>query len=224
MALILNLETSTKNCSVSLYKDGILIDLIESCAENFSHAETLHLYIQRILEKSPYTFADLSAIAVGKGPGSYTGLRIGVATAKGLAFALKIPLIAVNTLQALALQVKEGESLVIPMIDARRMEVYTAVYNAENLQIKPIEAKIIETAVFDELMMNNKVYFIGDAVLKCKEVLAHENAVFIEGKNPSAKEIGLLSYQQFLNKDFVDVAYFEPFYLKEFLVNPEKKK
>lgn len=223
MALILNIETSTKNCSVSLSDEGNIIALKELNDGNYSHAEKLHVFIDAVLKEAHKTVNDLNAIAVSNGPGSYTGLRIGVSSAKGLCFALDIPLISVSTLQSLALQVEVENGFVIPMLDARRMEVYSAVFDAENNQVREIKAEILTEDSFDDYLKEKPTYFIGDGVTKTSEIIAHQNAVFIEGKLPSAKEMSKYAYIKYRNNDFEDVAYFEPFYLKDFLITTKKK-
>lgn len=223
MALILNLETSTKNCSVGISKNGVCIALKEQNDGQYSHAEKLHVFIEELLNEHQLKVTDLDAIAVGKGPGSYTGLRIGVSAAKGLAYAAEIPLISVHTLQALANTVKPKEGLIIPILDARRMEVYAAIFTNNHQFKRQVQAEIIDQNSYGELLDNHPIYFVGDAVDKCKEVLQHPNAIFIENQFPSVKEMSALSYAKFINKDFEDVAYFEPFYLKDFIVTPSKK-
>lgn len=217
MALILNIETATTNCSVSISKDGKTVFLKEDNNKNYSHAESLHLFIDAVLKESNTTLADIDAIAVSKGPGSYTGLRIGVSAAKGLCFALNKPLISVPTLQALAHQVKVENGFVVSMLDARRMEVYSSIFDSHYNQIRDTEAEILDENSFIEYLENSKVYFIGNGVEKTKEILAHPNAVFIEDKLPSANEMGLLAYNKYKISDFEDVAYFEPYYLKDFV-------
>ncbi len=224
MGLILNIETATKNCSVSISKDGEMLLLKELNNGNYSHAEMLHPFVKQILEEAKLSFSDLDAIAVSKGPGSYTGLRIGVSAAKGFAFSLDIPLISVPTLEILANSITIEEGVIIPMLDARRMEVYAAIYSTNQEQLREIKAEILTETSFSEYLEQGKVYFVGDAVEKCQEVITHENAIFGESSFPSAKEMVKLSALKFQNKDFEDTAYFEPFYLKDFVVIPAKKK
>jgi tRNA threonylcarbamoyladenosine biosynthesis protein TsaB len=219
VSLILNLETATKNCSVSLAEDGTVIVLKEFYDGNFSHAEKLNVFINDVLRNSSKTLQDLDAIAVSNGPGSYTGLRIGVSSAKGLCFALDIPLISVSTLQSLALQVSNKDGCIIPMLDARRMEVYSAVFDKNNDQIRDIEAEILDDNSFETYLNKGIAYFIGDGVTKTKTIIAHPNARFIEKKLPSANEMASLSYFDYKNENFENVAYFEPFYLKDFVTN-----
>lgn len=217
MAYILNIETATKNCSVALAKDGNLILCRQIAEQGYSHAEKLHVFIEEILKESNVTFPQLQAVAVSQGPGSYTGLRIGVSAAKGLCYALGIPLIAIDTLQVLARQAKITSGIIVPMIDARRMEVYSAVFNSDYEKIRNVQAEIITTDSFSEI--EEMVYFIGDSSEKCKAVLTRANFVFLDDiVYPSAREMCMLSFQNFQNKNFEDLAYFEPFYLKDFMV------
>lgn len=224
MAIILNIETATKNCSVSLAKDGEMLILIELNEGQFSHAEKLHSIILEVLKKSHKEMDDIDAIAVSSGPGSYTGLRIGVSAAKGLCFSLDKPLISIPTLTSLAnaIIIANGD-MIIPLLDARRMEVYSAVFNFEKEQIRETQAQIIDENSYSEYLEKGKVYFLGDGALKCKETIIHDNAIFLEGYFPSAKEMVGLSYQKFINNDFEDVAYFEPYYLKDFVAVKPKK-
>jgi len=213
---ILCIETASTNCSVALAKNGNLFALKEDYSNGFSHAERLHIFIRDILAENDMQLSNLDAIAVSKGPGSYTGLRIGVSAAKGLCFSLGIPLISVSTLTALAYQVKE-KALVIPMLDARRMEVYTAVFDKEREQVLKTSAMILDENSYLEFLENGPVYFIGSGVTKFKELCNHTNANFIEGKLPSAKEMVDLAISKYKISDFEDVAYFEPYYLKDFM-------
>ena len=216
MSYILNIETATTNCSVSLSKKGETVVLKEDYNSSYSHAERLHVYIDNVLREAKVSVDKLDAVAISKGPGSYTGLRIGVSSAKGLCYAANKPLISISTLEALAHQVKE-EGIIIPMLDARRMEVYSAVFDANHSQIRETQAQILETNIFDEYLNTSKVYFIGSGVEKAKEIINHPNAVFVEDKLPSANEMSSLSYAKFKKSDIEDVAYFEPYYLKDFI-------
>ena len=216
--ILLNIETTTKNCSVSLTQNGMLLAVKELNDGTYSHAEFLHIFIDDVLKQSNLTFQDLNAVAISKGPGSYTGLRIGVSAAKGLAFALNIPLIAVDTLEVLARKISVTDGIIIPMLDARRMEVYQAVFDKNYNLLQPTDAVIIESDTYTSLLDKQYVHFIGDAVVKCQEVVQHHQAVFHANTFPSAIEMGPLSYQKFLDKNFVDIAYFEPYYLKDFIV------
>jgi tRNA threonylcarbamoyladenosine biosynthesis protein TsaB len=221
--MILNIETATKNCSVSLAKDGQLIDLTEYAGTGYSHAEKLHVFIDEILRKNKLSATDLQAIAVSMGPGSYTGLRIGVSAAKGMAYALNIPLISVSTLASMARQIKQTDAYIIPMIDARRMEVYSAVFDHKYQMIREVEAEILSPESFLPYLEQRHVYFVGDAVAKTKEIVQHKNAVFTDVLYPSAKEMVELSQQKFAQNDFEDTAYFEPFYLKDFISTVKRK-
>ena len=222
MEYILNIETATKNCSVALANEGKTILCKEIAEEGYSHAERLHVFIEEIIKEAGISLNDLSAIAVSQGPGSYTGLRIGVSAAKGLCFALGIPLIAVDTLQVLASQVNIDDGLIVPMIDARRMEVYSAIFSAKFDKKREILAEIIDENSFSDRA--EKLYFVGDCAEKCKSVLIKENHVFLEDvKYPSAKEMCALSLEKFKISDTADVAYFEPYYLKDFMVTTPKK-
>lgn len=217
MIYILNVETATKNCSVSLAKDGKTILCKQIAAQGFSHAEKLHLFIEEILQETNTSISDLKAVAVSKGPGSYTGLRIGVSAAKGLCYALDIPLISLNTLKVLASQVTVESGIIVPMIDARRMEVYSAVFDKNHQKIKAVQAEILTDASYAET--NETIYFIGDCQEKCQTVLTQPNFKFLpEIVFPSANEMSQLSFEKFKQNDFEDVAYFEPFYLKDFLM------
>lgn len=223
MAYILNIETATKNCSVSVAKNGKTISVKEINEGSFSHAEKLHEFIEVVIKNAQISFSDLHAVAVSKGPGSYTGLRIGVSAAKGICFAMDIPLIAVNTLNSLAHSVKIDDGYKIPMLDARRMEVYSAVFDANNVLKEAVSATIISETSFNHLLNEKKVYFFGDGADKCKNSIVHKNAHFIADKFPSAEEMATLSFEKYSNNDIEDVAYFEPFYLKDFIVTPPKK-
>lgn len=216
MAYILNLETSTKNCSVSLAKNGETILCKEIAEQGFSHAEKLHVFIEEILNGANVKVNQLEAIAVSKGPGSYTGLRIGVSAAKGLCYALQIPLISIDTMQVLAKKaVVDG--LIVPMIDARRMEVYSAIFDKNHNKIKDVEAEILTENSYQDF--DQTIYFVGDCQEKCKTVLVKDNFKFLpEIVFPSANEMSQLSFEKFQNNDFKDVAYFEPFYLKDFML------
>lgn len=220
---ILNLETSTRNCSVALAKNGETIICKEIAEIGFSHAEKLHVFIEEIIKEANINFSDLKAIAVSKGPGSYTGLRIGVSAAKGLCFALDIPLISVDTLKVLASQVAIENGVIIPMIDARRMEVYSAIFDHQYNKIRAIEAQILDENSFSEI--DEKIYIIGDSSEKAKTILTHKNISYLdEIQFPSANQMSKLSFEKFQNNDFEDVAYFEPFYLKDFLFTTPKAK
>lgn len=222
MSYILNIETATKNCSVALAKDGKTVLCKEIAEEGYSHAERLHVFIEEIISEAGIQLKDLAAVAVSQGPGSYTGLRIGVSAAKGLCYALNIPLIAVDTLQTLASKAKVADGLIVPMIDARRMEVYSAVFSAGLEKKREILAEIIDENSFEDFTEN--LYFVGDCNEKGKTVLTKGNFIFLdEIKYPSANEMSALSFDKYKKSDTVDVAYFEPYYLKDFLITTAKK-
>ncbi len=225
MALILNLETATTNCSVSIARDGDLLILKEHNTPNYSHSEQLHVFIQEVLKEAKVSINQLDAIAISKGPGSYTGLRIGVSTAKGLCFALNLPLISIATLESMAHQVKiEKSTSIISLLDARRMEVYAAVYDHQYTEIGETKAEIVEGTSFASFAKNGKVLLIGSGAEKCREILAHPNFDYNTSIIPSAREMCALSYAKFIAKDFEDVAYFEPYYLKDFILQTKAKK
>jgi tRNA threonylcarbamoyladenosine biosynthesis protein TsaB len=226
MALILNIETATRSCSVSVGQSGQCIALKEEFNERFSHAEKLTIFIEELLAKADLKLADLQAIAVSSGPGSYTGLRIGVSAAKGLCYALDIPLISVDTLHAIAHLSTDHPSpcYIVPMIDARRMEAYAAVYDQDLNEIRGVQADIIDEASYRELMDERPTIFLGDGAGKCAEVLGtHSNATILGDVAASAKSMVSLSEAAFSDKRFEDTAYFEPFYLKEFVAGVPKK-
>lgn len=219
---ILNLETATKNCSVSISQNGKTIFSKEMAEAGYSHAEKLHVFIEECLKNSKLTFKDLAAIAVSQGPGSYTGLRIGVSAAKGLCFALNIPLIALDTLQVLASQLTISEGVIIPMIDARRMEVYSAIFTCNFDKIREVQAEILTENSFEAI--SETIHFVGDCAEKAKTVLSNSNFIFHDQiVYPSANEMSELSFKKFQESKFEDVAYFEPYYLKDFIGTVSKK-
>ena len=217
MAYILNIETSTTNCSVALSNEGRILVVKEDNNLNYSHAESLHVFIDEVLKSADIKPKLLDAIAVSKGPGSYTGLRIGVSAAKGLCYALDIPLMSVNTLHSLAHQIEINEGIIVSMLDARRMEVYSAIYDLNYHQIRDTEAQILDESSFKTYLEKGKVYFIGNGVEKAKTLINHSNAIFIKDKLPSAVQMGTLAYDKYKKNDMENVAYFEPYYLKEFI-------
>lgn len=234
MAKILLIETSTKVCSVAVAENGVTIAKKESHTGN-SHSELITLFVQEVLKNANLKLTDLDAVAVSKGPGSYTGLRIGVSTAKGFCYALDIPLISVSTLKALAsgkiqqleLNNVSEESFFIPMIDARRMEVYTSVYDSKLEEVEKITAKIIDSTSFSKILdKGKKVYFLGDGALKCQPFFNnYSNAVFDKTEFlPSAKYMATIAQEKFQQQQFEDVAYFEPFYLKDFIPGVSRVK
>lgn len=218
MARILSIETSTSMCSVALHERGALLALAE-IKEPGAHAEKLLLLVDEVFEKAALSFGDLDAVAVSQGPGSYTGLRIGVSTAKGIAYGLDIPLIGINTLQAMAASqpLNQGE-FVVAVLDARRMEVYTQTFGYANQEITSIAALVLEECVFASILEKGRVYFVGDGAEKVKAYAQHPNAVFSGSweQSLSAKNMGQLAFEKFLRQDLEDLAYFVPNYLKEF--------
>jgi tRNA threonylcarbamoyladenosine biosynthesis protein TsaB len=220
---ILNIETATKNCSVSLAKEGKTLLYKEIAEQGYSHAEKLHVFIEELLQEAGVAFLDLKAVAVSKGPGSYTGLRIGVSAAKGFFYALEIPLISIDTLQLLAEQVQITDGLIVPMIDARRMEVYSAVFDAQQQKIQDTQAEIITEESYRHF--TESLYFVGDCQEKLQPLLTQSNFQFLPHiVFPSAKDMSSLSYRKFQNQECEDVAYFEPFYLKDFLITKAAPK
>lgn len=226
---ILCIETATTVCSVALLQDGEVVGLRETEKKN-SHAEVITPFIQELFEAHRLDVGDLDAIAVSKGPGSYTGLRIGVSTAKGLCYAGSIPLIAVNTLHSLAAgaigkNTDPAENLLFcPMIDARRMEVYDALFDRHGETVRETRAEIIDESSFQKEMKDHTMLFFGDGAEKCRDVITHANARFLTGFIPSAAYMAPLVMQKMGNRQFEDVAYFEPFYLKDFVAGVPKVK
>lgn len=221
---ILHLETSSKNCSVAISDGEKLLCLCEEISENYKQSESLHTFVEWALQGAEITLGDLDAVSVGKGPGSYTGLRIGAASAKGFCYGLKIPMIAVNSLETMIEPfLNQNYDLIIPLVDARRMEVYCAIFNGiSGEMISETEAKILDESSFQDFV-GKKIIFIGDGAKKAKDLLQVENAEFKEDVFPSAKYLIRKSVQKFNQKDFEDIAYFEPFYLKDFQGVKKKK-
>ena len=187
-----------------------------------NHAERLHLYIDAVLKQTQTEFSQIDAIAVSKGPGSYTGLRIGVSAAKGLCFGLDIPLISLPTLEVLAHKTQIEEGSIVATLDARRMEVYSAVFDTNHQCIDPTTAKILNAESYADLLEKHTVFFVGNGAAKTQDLIDHPNAHF-DDQLPSSKEMCALSYQKYKAEDFEDLAYFEPFYLKDFIAFPSKK-
>ncbi len=224
MANILCLETATTNCSVAIGVNGQVQSLVEENTPNYSHAEQLHVFIEEALKKAALPLEALDAVAVSKGPGSYTGLRIGVSAAKGLCFSLDLPLIAIPTLQSMAMQVKlESNEVVIPLLDARRMEVYSEVYDASGTSIRETKAEVITESSFTDYTSCKRVHLIGPGASKCEEVLTNPVFSYITSAIPSAQELASLAERKFKQQEFEDVAYFEPYYLKDFVLQGKKK-
>jgi tRNA threonylcarbamoyladenosine biosynthesis protein TsaB len=239
MALLLCLETATDVCSVALFRDDTRIGIKESSARNV-HSAMLTTFIDELIQSSGIRFAELEAIAVSMGPGSYTGLRIGVATAKGLCYALDKPLIAVPTLQAMAVGMKyemqnadskirnakfNSATLFCPMIDARRMEVYCAVFDQENHEVREVRAEVVDEFSFQDLLAGNTVIFGGDGAEKCKALFENNpNAFFMDDFQASARFLAGLAGEKFRQQEFENLAYFEPFYLKDFVAGKPRVK
>lgn len=228
MSNILLIETSTRVCSVGLICENELKYIREENSQKYSHSSQLTVFIDQIIKESSLSYNSIDAVSVSNGPGSYTGLRIGVSTAKGICFATGKPLIAVSSLESLVFHtIKKSEDeydYIIPMIDARRMEVYTAVFDKNASMVTEINAKIIDKESFADVLEKGKILFTGDGAEKCKEVISHPNAVFpgnILSSVTGMVHTSLLKYQ---NKSYEDVAYFEPYYLKDFVAGKPKVK
>ena len=226
--ILLHIETSTNVCSVALSED-ITCLFFKSNADGMNHAALLSVFIAEAMEVLKSTDKKLDAVAVSSGPGSYTGLRIGVSTAKGLCYGYGIPLISVSTLEVLTVQAlllvpDKDNALFCPMIDARRMEVYAAFYNGQGVLQREISADIITPDSYAEQLENNPVYFFGNGADKCKSTLTHPNARFIDQLVPLAENMIAFGVKAFTEKQFADTAYFEPFYLKEFQTTAKSPK
>jgi tRNA threonylcarbamoyladenosine biosynthesis protein TsaB len=234
MALILCLETATEVCSVSLALNGRILALKESSGPN-AHSSRLTLFIEEVMTSAAHHLSGIDAVAVSMGPGSYTGIRIGVSTSKGLCYSLDKPLIAIPTLQSMALGMKNslsaihypstGPSLLCPMIDARRMEVYTAIYNMELQTVRETEARIIDETTFQKNLFTHFLFFAGTGAAKCKSFLSgYQNAFFLEDFNASAQFMAAFAEEKFNGKHFENIASFEPFYLKDFIAGKPRVK
>lgn len=225
MALILSLETSVDTCSVAIHnQDNVLASAL--ITEPQAHASRLALLIEKVLTESNTSAKSLNAIAVASGPGSYTGLRIGVSTAKGLCYSLDAPLIAINTLELLAYQaapLAHKDSILCPMIDARRMEVYSMLVDSNQKVLQTIQPEIIDEQSYSQILEDKKITFFGNGAVKCKEVISHPNALFIDNIVPSAIALGEMANHKFQRAEFEDLIHFEPLYLKEFLVKKSTK-
>jgi len=224
--MILSIETSTNICSIALSKNGKL-KFSRSNAEGMNHAALLSVFIEEAMNYINTHSERLDAVAVSSGPGSYTGLRIGVSTAKGLCYALDIPLIAVSTLETIAIPViknkLEENALYCPMIDARRMEVYSSFFSSKAECVRPVSADIISSESYAQLLNDHNIYFFGNGSEKCKEILTHPNALFIDNIVPLAENMIHLAENALKEKKHEDLAYFEPFYLKEWF-NPRENE
>lgn len=231
---ILHIETATNICSVALSEDEQLIALRESDVDK-SHAALLTVFMDEVLKEGGFKPEELNAISVSKGPGSYTGLRIGVSAVKGFGYALKLPIIGIDTLLALAIGAKacreveqlskrNSNLLLCPLIDARRMEVYSAFYTLDEQTYRKVDADIINADSYKDILDSRPVAFFGNGSQKVKEILTHDNAHYFNGIVPSAKNMILPSLTAFQEKNFEDTAYFEPYYLKDFIATTPKKK
>jgi len=232
MSLILNIETATQFCSVGVSDNGRILAIRESSEKNI-HASKVTVFAEEVCSEAKMSMKNLQAIAVSMGPGSYTGLRIGVSAAKGFCYALDIPLIAVPTLQSMALSAVflakenieiEANALFCPMIDARRMEVYTALYDLKNKEVRKIEALIIDENSFTEELFGHQILFFGDGAEKCRTLLDPKGMIFLDGIHSSANTLAIIANDKFRAEDFQDLAYFEPFYLKDFIAGKPKVK
>ena len=267
MSLLLSIETSTSVCSVAVHEEGRLLELVQTEIPQ-SASSQLAVMIKQALDAIGKSPNQLQGVTVAAGPGSYTGLRIGVATAKGICYALQVPLLSINTLELLAYQFSLSSSLELtinkfekdemnfrntenltttvtpllgrgaggevlknefsgrspggealcPMLDARRMEVYCMLLDSDLASIEPTQAKVIDTNSFSDILTQRPIYFFGDGALKCQEIIKHPNAHFVPGLIPSAAQLGELGFQKWKSKEFEDVASFEPFYLKDFMI------
>lgn len=232
MPLILNIETATSVCSVSLSNGTETIAIRESHEKNI-HASMVTVFANEVCAEARLGMNQLDAVAVSKGPGSYTGLRIGVSAAKGICYALDIPLISVPTLQSMALHASRSgladrstkkKILYCPMIDARRMEVYTALYDTGNKEIKGVEALIVDENAFETILDDNLIYFFGDGAAKCREILDKKELIYLEGVFNTSESMAALSAGKYKQKEFEDLAYFEPYYLKDFIAGKPRVK
>ena len=229
MSLILNIETSTSVCSVALSQDEKIIEYRESPDDKL-HSTQLIPFIEEVFKSSGVFAKDLDAVAVSKGPGSYTGLRIGVSTAKGIAYSVNKPLIAIGTLLCMTLGLREEmpqlfkneNTLLCPMIDARRMEVYLTLFNNRLENVIEVRAEILNENSFKQILFNKSIVFFGNGMEKCRKVIQHENAVFIENCKPLARYLAIISHTHYIDQKFENLAYFEPFYLKDFIATIPK--
>ncbi len=230
MSKILCIDTATDICTVTVFEDEQSL-IFRDSGEERSHAVQLGVFINEILEEICLSVADLDAIAISKGPGSYTGLRIGVSMAKGLCYAQGIPLISVSTLHAMCYGVSQSfidehklkNFYFCPMLDARRMEVYTALYDPDYLPVYEISAKILDENSFNDTLDQKPVIFFGNGAGKFREVTSHKNALFYDDFRHTSRNMRDIAFSKFENKDFEDVAYFEPFYLKDFIATVPRK-
>jgi len=223
MALILNIDTATESASICLSKEGKSLTLLKN-EEQKDHASWLHVGIEQMMRETGYKLQDLQAVAVTAGPGSYTGLRVGMAAAKGFCYALRIPFIAENTLKVMSQAAREHvppEELLCPMIDARRMEVFTAIYKNDLVELMAPSAMIIDENSFAEVLSKEKLSFFGGGSYKCKPIITAPRASFIE-INSDAGQLGILSFLRYLHREFTDLVFSEPAYTKEFYTHTIK--
>lgn len=231
MTHILCIETGTTVCSVALGNENGLLGYKE-LADSKSHASELSVFIHDLLKKLSFDIKNIDAVAVSKGPGSYTGLRIGVSLAKGICFALNKPLIAIGSLDSMvhgvdsfiAEQKHDTTDILCPMIDARRMEVYSALFDNQKNKITEVSAIVVDTETFNEQLKSKKIIFFGNGASKCKSVISNQNAIFIDNFEPSARFMLPLALKAYNDERFEDIAYFEPFYLKDFVAIKAKNK
>ncbi len=225
MNYFINIETSTDICSISLTGDNEVIDTLENKSRN--HASSTAVYIEELLKKNNLKAKELAGVAVSKGPGSYTGLRIGTSTAKGIAYASDIKLIAIDTLQAMALKasetISEKNAIIVSTIDAGRNEVYAELFDMDNKTVEQCKAILIDENSYSDYLSKGKVYFVGNAVEKISKIINNSNAEYLPEIVPSSKYMAKLTNKAYLDKDFADVAYFDPFYLKDFIATVSKK-
>jgi len=224
--MILCIETSTDVCSTALVEDGAVVAHKEVFGTN-AHASTLTPLIEKMMEESGKTMKEIDAVAVSSGPGSYTGLRIGVSTAKGICYALNKPLISINSLHVIAEGIflsHPDATYAAPMIDARRMEVYTEIINRDGDISKPVEAMVIDENSFSSELLKNEIYFGGNGAQKCIGIIKSANAKWADNEMPLAKNMARLAQYKLETKQYENVAYFEPFYLKEFVATTPKNK
>ncbi len=225
--ILLHIETSTSVCSVAVSENGVcLIQKINT--EGLNHAKLLSVFIQEVLDFLKMQGKRPDAVALSQGPGSYTGLRIGTATAKGLCFGWEIPLIAIDTLQVIAVaarkKITEADALLCPMIDARRMEVYSACYDMQLKRVSEVVPVIVTSDSYTDILGNHSVWFFGNGAEKCRTVLTHPNVHFLDNIYPEAANMIMLAEQRYAAGQFESVAYFDPFYLKEFQATVPKRK
>ena len=219
MALVLNIETSSHNCSVSISSCGKIISTEEKIFEEYSHSKFLHVHIERLFKKTNLKPSELSAVSVSKGPGSYTGLRIGISAAKGFCFALNIPMISLDTMRILAESVSDKNCYIISAMDARRDEIYFSVFKAskkETIRIKQTDIMILNSTSFSDFLNNSKTYFVGNCNEKIKKYISSDNAIYSALTLPSSKHMAVLSYKKYINRNFVDISNFSANYIKDF--------